>query len=147
MPEPASTTGPAASAPPLRQLRVCALYPDLMNIYADRGNLIVLERRCAWRGIGFQLCSSGLGEPLVDQLFGPRDDGCLEGQAGFGFDPKQHVGEGQPGKALGNFGDVDLVAGFRQHFGFDTGRDDFRIDEHAVAIEDDEIWLGHGNPM
>ena len=33
-------------------LRVCALYPDLMNIYADRGNLLVLERRCAWRGIG-----------------------------------------------------------------------------------------------
>jgi CobQ-like glutamine amidotransferase family enzyme len=43
---------------------VCALYPDLMNIYADRGNLIVLERRCAWRGIGFQLCASGLGERL-----------------------------------------------------------------------------------
>jgi len=45
-------------------LRVCALYPDLMNIYADRGNLIVLERRCAWRGIGFELTASGLGEPL-----------------------------------------------------------------------------------
>jgi lipid II isoglutaminyl synthase (glutamine-hydrolysing) len=43
---------------------VCALYPDLMNIYADRGNLIVLERRCAWRGLGFQLSASGLGEPL-----------------------------------------------------------------------------------
>jgi CobQ-like glutamine amidotransferase family enzyme len=35
-----------------------------MNIYADRGNLLVLERRCAWRGIGFELLSSGLGEPL-----------------------------------------------------------------------------------
>jgi CobQ-like glutamine amidotransferase family enzyme len=45
-------------------LRVCALYPDLMNIYADRGNLIVLERRCAWRGIGFELTPSGLGERL-----------------------------------------------------------------------------------
>ena len=33
-------------------LRVCALYPDLMNIYADRGNLRLLEQRCAWRGIG-----------------------------------------------------------------------------------------------
>jgi CobQ-like glutamine amidotransferase family enzyme len=43
---------------------VCALYPDLMNIYADRGNLIVLERRCRWRGIGFELAGSGLGEPL-----------------------------------------------------------------------------------
>ncbi len=45
-------------------LRVCALYPDLMNIYADRGNLLLLERRCRWRGIGFELRSSGLGEPL-----------------------------------------------------------------------------------
>ena len=45
-------------------MRVCALYPDLMNIYADRGNLLVLERRCAWRGIGFELAASGLGEPL-----------------------------------------------------------------------------------
>jgi hypothetical protein len=43
---------------------VCALYPELMNIYADRGNLIVLERRCAWRGIGFQLSASSLGERL-----------------------------------------------------------------------------------
>ncbi len=54
----------AAPSPPSRALRVCALYPDLMNIYADRGNLLVLSRRCAWRGIDFQLSSSGLGEAL-----------------------------------------------------------------------------------
>jgi lipid II isoglutaminyl synthase (glutamine-hydrolysing) len=47
-----------------RTLRVCALYPDLMNIYADRGNLLVFERRCRWRGIDFELGSSGLGEQL-----------------------------------------------------------------------------------
>lgn len=47
-----------------RTLRVCALYPDLMNIYADRGNLLVLERRCEWRGIHFELAHSGLDEPL-----------------------------------------------------------------------------------
>jgi hypothetical protein len=35
-----------------------------MNIYADRGNLIMLERRCQWRGIGFEVRSAGLGEPL-----------------------------------------------------------------------------------
>jgi CobQ-like glutamine amidotransferase family enzyme len=55
-----------------RTLRVCALYPDLMNIYADRGNLLVLERRCLWRGIGFELHASGLGEsfdPGAHDLF------------------------------------------------------------------------------
>jgi CobQ-like glutamine amidotransferase family enzyme len=46
------------------ELRVCALYPDLLNIYADRGNLLLLARRCAWRGIGFELRGAGLGEPL-----------------------------------------------------------------------------------
>ena len=47
-----------------RTLRVCALYPDLMNIYADRGNLLLLERRCRWRGIEFSLSASGLGDAL-----------------------------------------------------------------------------------
>jgi lipid II isoglutaminyl synthase (glutamine-hydrolysing) len=49
---------------PQRALRVCALYPDLMNIYADRGNLLLLERRCGWRGIDFHLSASGLGDEL-----------------------------------------------------------------------------------
>jgi CobQ-like glutamine amidotransferase family enzyme len=47
-----------------RELRVCALYPDLMNIYADRGNLLMLERRCAWRGIGFTVTDVGIGDEL-----------------------------------------------------------------------------------
>lgn len=46
-------------------LRVCALYPDLMNIYADRGNLLLLERRCRWRGLGFELSGVGLDDELV----------------------------------------------------------------------------------
>lgn len=43
-------------------LRVCTLYPDLMNIYADRGNIIFLERRCRDRGIGFEITPLGVGE-------------------------------------------------------------------------------------
>ena len=45
-------------------LRICALYPELMNIYADRGNIAVLRARCEWRGIGFELGSATLGDPL-----------------------------------------------------------------------------------
>ena len=55
-----------------RTLRVCALYPDLMNIYADRGNLLLLERRCAWRGIAFEVRAAGLGDdvdPYAHDLF------------------------------------------------------------------------------
>ena len=46
------------------ELRVCALYPDQMNIYADRGNILFLQRRCEWRGIGFSYRAAGPGEPV-----------------------------------------------------------------------------------
>jgi hypothetical protein len=46
------------------ELRVCALYPDVMNIYADRGNLLLLERRCTWRGIGFTVTAAGFGDRI-----------------------------------------------------------------------------------
>ena len=45
-------------------LRVCALYPELMNIYADRGNIAVLRARCEWREIGFELTSVTTGDRL-----------------------------------------------------------------------------------
>jgi CobQ-like glutamine amidotransferase family enzyme len=44
------------------ELRLLALYPEQMNIYADRGNILFLEHRCAWRGIAFRRESSGPGE-------------------------------------------------------------------------------------
>jgi CobQ-like glutamine amidotransferase family enzyme len=44
------------------ELRFLALYPEQMNIYADRGNVLFLQRRCEWRGIGFAHASAGPGE-------------------------------------------------------------------------------------
>ena len=40
------------------------LYPDYLNIYADRGNIAVLERRAAWRGHELDVRSISVGEPL-----------------------------------------------------------------------------------
>jgi CobQ-like glutamine amidotransferase family enzyme len=44
------------------ELRLLALYPDQMNIYADRGNVIFLQRRCEWRGIDFGYEAAGAGD-------------------------------------------------------------------------------------
>jgi lipid II isoglutaminyl synthase (glutamine-hydrolysing) len=44
------------------ELRVLALYPEQMNIYADRGNILFLQRRCEWRGIRFSYSEAGPGE-------------------------------------------------------------------------------------
>jgi lipid II isoglutaminyl synthase (glutamine-hydrolysing) len=46
------------------ELRAVALYPEQMNIYADRGNILFLRRRCEWRGIDFSYAAAGAGEPL-----------------------------------------------------------------------------------
>jgi CobQ-like glutamine amidotransferase family enzyme len=46
------------------ELRVLSLYPEQMNIYADRGNIVFLQRRCEWRGIGFTHAGAGPGEPV-----------------------------------------------------------------------------------
>jgi hypothetical protein len=54
------------------ELRLLALYPDQMNIYADRGNIVFLQRRCEWRGIGFSYAAAGPGErvdPGAHDLF------------------------------------------------------------------------------
>ena len=37
------------------QLNICHLYPDVMNLYGDRGNLIALKQRARWRGITVQV--------------------------------------------------------------------------------------------
>lgn len=44
------------------KLRLLSLYPDQMNIYADRGNILFLENRCRWRGIDFEVTRCGTGE-------------------------------------------------------------------------------------
>lgn len=44
------------------KLRVLALYPEQMNIYADRGNMLFLRRRCEWRGIAYEQADAGPGE-------------------------------------------------------------------------------------
>ncbi len=46
-------------------IRVGHLYPDYLNIYADRGNIAVLERRAAWRGIELAVEPIGVGEEVV----------------------------------------------------------------------------------
>jgi lipid II isoglutaminyl synthase (glutamine-hydrolysing) len=40
------------------------LYPDYLNIYADRGNMAVLARRAGWRGIELEYRPVALGERL-----------------------------------------------------------------------------------
>lgn len=46
-------------------LRITWLYPRLMNIYGDRGNVRTLEQRCEWRGMDVAVGRVGIGDQLT----------------------------------------------------------------------------------
>jgi CobQ-like glutamine amidotransferase family enzyme len=54
-------------------LNLVHLYPTVLNLYGDRGNIITLKRRTEWRDIDLHVHHVGLGEPLpdvaIDMLF------------------------------------------------------------------------------
>ncbi len=43
------------------ELTIGWLYPELMSTYGDRGNIIVLQKRCEWRGIKTEVKSLDVG--------------------------------------------------------------------------------------
>lgn len=46
------------------KLVIYHLYPDLLDLYGDRGNIAVLAARCRWRGIDVEICRISLGDPI-----------------------------------------------------------------------------------
>jgi len=45
-------------------LNICHLYPDLMDTYGDKGNIIAVTKRCQWRGIKVNLSAVSVGDAL-----------------------------------------------------------------------------------
>ncbi len=43
-------------------INICHLYPDLLNLYGDRGNIISIAKRCQWRGINVNIHNISLGD-------------------------------------------------------------------------------------
>lgn len=46
------------------ELNVCYLYPELLNLYGDWGNILALKKRCEWRGIKFNIKTISLNQRL-----------------------------------------------------------------------------------
>ena len=119
----------------MTELRVCHLYPEHLNIYADRGNIAVLRARCEWRGIGFAVDGCGPGDPLpeadlyyvgggqdrdqllveddlvgrADGLRAAIDDGAWMVAVCGGYQMLGHYYRGHQGDEIRGTGLVDLV--------------------------------------
>ena len=46
------------------ELNICHLYPDILNLYGDRGNIITMKRRLENRGIKVNIDECSIGQPL-----------------------------------------------------------------------------------
>lgn len=46
----------------MMELQICHLYPDVLNLYGDRGNVLCMKKRLEWRGIGCTVTELPLGE-------------------------------------------------------------------------------------
>lgn len=49
-------------------LNICHLYPDLMDTYGDRGNIITIQKRCEWRKIKTHLTQISIGDKLPEDV-------------------------------------------------------------------------------
>lgn len=43
-------------------IRICHLYPTLLSIAGDRGNLFAIQRRCEWRGLATEVTEAAVGD-------------------------------------------------------------------------------------
>ncbi|MBC2580225.1 type 1 glutamine amidotransferase [Clostridium sp. DJ247] len=46
------------------ELNICHLYPDLLNVYGDLGNILILKYRAEQRGIQVNIHDISLGDPF-----------------------------------------------------------------------------------
>ena len=44
------------------ELKICHMYPDILNLYGDRGNVMCMKKRLMWRGIDVSVEKLPLGE-------------------------------------------------------------------------------------
>lgn len=51
------------------EINICHLYPDLLNLYGDRGNIIALKQRAQWRGISANVTNITLGDSFAPENY------------------------------------------------------------------------------
>lgn len=53
----------------MKTLKLAHLYPKLLNIYGDIGNIIAIKKRCEWRGINVIIDDIGIGDKITEHDF------------------------------------------------------------------------------
>ena len=51
------------------QINIAHLYPDLLNIYGDKGNITAFSQRCVWRDIEVKISEINIGDKIDPELY------------------------------------------------------------------------------
>jgi Predicted glutamine amidotransferase len=51
------------------ELNICHLYPDLLNVYGDLGNILILKYRCEKRGIQCNIKNVSIGDNFDEEAY------------------------------------------------------------------------------
>jgi hypothetical protein len=144
-------------------VKLVHLYPREMNIYGDTGNVVVLRRRLAWRGLPVEVVPVNVGDPLphdTDILLGGGGQDAAQGEIGADF-----AGRGAQLRAMAEDGVVMLtICGTYQMLGHEfvtldgvhipgagvldvitRGQDERLIGNNSVHTDDGRVLVGYEN--
>lgn len=51
---------------PKKKIKLAHLYPKLLNIYGDGGNILAIKKRCEWRGIEIEIDEINVGDDISE---------------------------------------------------------------------------------
>ena len=51
---------------PNKKIKLAHLYPKLLNIYGDGGNILAIKKRCEWRGIEIEIDEINVGDKITE---------------------------------------------------------------------------------
>lgn len=145
------------------KISIAHLYPKLLNLYGDFGNVLALKQRCIWRGIEVEFEEINIGDKLNNhdlyfigggqdkqqtevatdlyskksELISQRDDGAVFLGICGGYQLFGHYYQPQNNDKLEGVSLMDAytVAGDKRHIGNVTVKTDFLTPETLVGFE------------
>ena len=147
----------------MKSIKIAHLYPKLLNIYGDRGNIITLKKRCEWRNIPVEIEEINIGDTIShhdiyfigggqdlqqievaqelmkykDFLTKERDNGSVFLGICGGYQLMGHYYQPHNGKKLEGISLLDAytIAGNQRYIGNVTSKTDFTTPSTLVGFE------------
>ena len=120
------------------KITIAHLYPKLLNLYGDLGNIITLKKRCEWRGISVEIEDIGIGDTIKEHdlyFIGGGQDKQQQDVADELFKNKEFLTTERDNGAvfLGICGGYQLFGHYYQPFDGDKLKGISLLDAYTVA--------------